>query len=189
MSYVTPVGLDDGRRALVRSTVADSAWIAVVATIAMVAAVLILPQHSNVILRGYLTTVGLLLALKLINSIASYIYGDSVSQGGGFRKPQRNAAKNRQTELLDIEQRVSFAKVSEFDYQSRLRPVVRDIAAQRLAANWHIHLSNDPGVAKERLGSDLWDEIQGSPSLIDPREQRGMTVPRLRAIVERLESI
>ena len=189
MSYVTPVGFDGGRRALVRSTLSDSALIAASTTIAMVAALLLVAQHTDVILKGYIVAVGLLLGLKLISSFASYVYADSTSQGRGSDKSPRNAEPNRPTELLDIEGRVSFAKGSAFDYQSRLRPVVRDIAARRLAANWHIDLLHEPEAAKARLGSDLWEEIQDAPGLGDPREQPGPTIVRLRAIVERLESI
>lgn len=189
MSYVTAVGSDDGRRALVRSTLTDSALIAAATTIAMVAAVLIVPQHTDVILKGYIAGIGLLLGLKLINSLASHAYADSTPPGRGSGKPPRNAPPNRPTELLDIEGRVSLAKVSAFDYQSRLRPIVRDIAAQHLAANWHIDLLHNPEAAEARLGSDLWEEIQDAPWLGDPREQPGPTVARLRAIVERLESI
>jgi hypothetical protein len=189
MSYVTPVGFDDGRRALVRSTLTDLALITASTTIAMAAALLLVPQYTDVILKGYIAGVGLLLGLKLINSLGSYVYADSTPQGRGSGKPPRNAAPNRPTELLDIEGRVSLAKVSAFDYQSRLRPVVRDIAAQRLAANWHIDLLHKPEAAEARLGSDLWEEIQDAPGFGDPREQPGPTVARLRAIVERLESI
>jgi hypothetical protein len=189
VSYVTPVGFDDGRRALVRSTLIDSGLIAASATIAMVGALLMVPQHTDVILKGYIAGLGLLLGLKLINSLAAYVYGDHKSQGRGGGRPPRNVAPNRPTELLDIEGRVLFAKMSAFDYQSRLRHVVRDIAAQRLAANWHIDLLQEPEAAEARLGSDLWEEIQDAPGLGDPREQPGPTIARLRAIVERLESI
>jgi hypothetical protein len=189
VSYVTPVGFDDGRRALVRSTLTDLALIAGPSTIAMVAALLMVPQHTDVIFKVYIAGVGLLLCLTLINSLASYVYHDSTSRGRGSGKPRRNAAPNRPAQLLEIEGRVSFARVSAFDYQSRLRPVVRDIAAQRLAANWHIDLFDNPAAAEARLGSDLWGEIQDATVLGDPREQPGPTVARLRAIVERLESI
>jgi hypothetical protein len=189
MSYVTPVGFDDGRRALVRSTLTDSALIAASTTIAMAAALLIVPQHTDVILKGYIAGTGLLWGLKLINNLASHAYADSTPPGRGGGKPPRNAPPNRPTELLDIEGRVYLAKVSAFDYESRLRPVVREIAAQHLAANWHIDLVLEPEAAQARLGSDLWEEIQDEPGLGDPREQPGPTVARLRAIVERLESI
>ena len=189
MSYVTPVGFDDGRRALVRSTLSDSALIAASGTIAMGAALLMVPQHTDVIVKSYIAGVGLLLSLKLINSIASFVYADSTPRGRGGGKPPRNAAPNRPIGLLDLEGRVSFAKLSAFDYQSRLRPVVREIATQRLAASWHLDLLHNPEAAEERLGSELWEAIQETPGLGDPREQPGPTVARLRAIVERLESI
>jgi len=189
VSYVTPVGPDDGRRALVRSIVTDSLWIAALTTTAMVVVLLTVPQHGDVILKGYLAAIGLLLGLKLISSIAAFVYSDSSPKAGGTGRRSRNAAPNRPTDLVDIEHRVSWAKVSRFDYQSRLRPVVRDIAAQRLAANWHIDLAREPEVAKARLGSALWDQIEDIPSLDDPREQRGTTITQLRAIVESLESI
>jgi hypothetical protein len=187
MSYVTPVGLDDGRRSLVRSTVVDSALIAVPATIAGVAALLIVPQHPDAILKGYLAVVGLLIGLVLLNRLSGSIYRDPTSKRTG--KAPRTAGPNRPAALLEIEQRVSFAKVSAFDYQGRLRPLLIDIATQRLAASAHIDLSQQPDAAKALLGSAVWEEIQGAAGAGDPRDQPGMTAPRLRVIVDRLESI
>jgi hypothetical protein len=172
-----------------RRTVIGAAVITALATLVMGAALLLFPEQGALVLKVYFTVLGLLLCLRLIREAGAYVYGDGGSAVVQRNQRIRRPLPNWPADLFELADRVSLARVSAFDYQSRLRPFLRDLAAQRLAARWNVDLSRQPGEAERRLGHDLWNEIQDVPNTDDLRDRPGPSIARLRTLVDGVESI
>jgi hypothetical protein len=100
---------------------------------------------------------------------------------------RRLARAPRPQRLGELERDVGFALGQAIDVE-RLRPVLREVAAQRLAAHG-IDLDLDPGPAAARLGTELWELVRQDHALPRDRHGPGIEPAALRAIVERLEGL
>lgn len=184
---ITRTGLRDRGRAVVRRNAIAPLVLGALATILMVFALLVFPDRTNLVLRIYIVLLGLL-GFWLFIGVVSEVH--SVGRRSwielALRRPPPEVEKLQ--ELKDIEFSVSSAQWSAFDYYHRLRPLLRKMAAQRLAAHWHIDLDADPQAARARLGDAVWEAIAGA-ELSDDRDRRGPTIATLRAVVSALESL
>jgi hypothetical protein len=183
---ITPIGREDRRHAFVRQTVIRS--VVIVTTTAIGALIALAPfgDHEDLVIRAAFAIGGVLVALTLLNGFASYLYGGR--EGTLERRPQRGA-ESWPTDLLDIEGRVTLSKVSAFDSQMRLRPLLREIAARRLEANRHLDIEKQAARAREALGAELWDEVQPVVPSRDQRDLPGPTTAAIVRLVDKLESI
>ncbi|MER3486147.1 MAG: hypothetical protein C4345_09425, partial [Chloroflexota bacterium] len=70
------------------------------------------------------------------------------------------------------------------EFQARLRPSLRDIAAQRLATYRSIDIDAEPDDARAMLGEKVW-------ALLEMREQDGpgIALGELQMVVDALESL
>ena len=189
MSIVTPVGIEDARRKLTRHTVIDAAVVLGVATGTAIAGLILFPQYSSAVLRVYFAALGLFIGLQTVRNFATYAFGGEVSTPGRRRRPH-GRFPNWPSELFELEARVSLAKVSAFDYQSRLRPLLRELAAQRLAARWNIDLATQQSAARAHVRDALWAELEDAPA--DARDLRfvpGPSLARIRDFIADLEAI
>jgi hypothetical protein len=104
------------------------------------------------------------------------------------RRWTRRPAPAPSADLATIEQLVSIAQSSAADVHLRLRPVLRRIAAGKLAPR-RIVLDRDPEAARAALGEELWDIVRpGRPAPADPRGP-GLSLSRLTALVGTLEAL
>jgi len=109
------------------------------------------------------------------------------------RRPHRRrgpgaTASPRPADLEQIERLVSIAQGSASDVHLQLRPLLRLIAAGKLARR-QIVLDRDLGAARMVLGDDLWELVNPErPPPTDPRAP-GISLTRLTASVEKLDSL
>lgn len=91
--------------------------------------------------------------------------------------------------LVAIERLVILAEAASFDLHYRLRPILREIAAQRLADSRGLRLDRGGPQVERVLGEGLWELVRpdrpGPESRFDP----GVRPQDLRRAIERLESI
>jgi hypothetical protein len=93
------------------------------------------------------------------------------------------------TDLAAVERLLSLSVASAEDEHTRLRPLVTEIARQRLADHTGVRLDGDPNAAAEAVGPDVWELARpGRPAPPD-RRSRGIETARLRRVVESLERI
>lgn len=184
---ITPTGQADLRQAFVRQTVAGSVLIVMLTAAGTVAGLALFGDHSDVVLRAGFAAGGVLLGLSLLNGFASYLYGGA--HDGSRRRPHRGADRSWPAELLEIEARVSLGKVSAFDHQSRLRPLLREIARQRLEASRHVDVEKHPDRARPLLSAELWDELQPMAPSRDLRDSPGPATAAIVRLVDEIESI
>ncbi|HET7339314.1 MAG TPA: hypothetical protein VFK22_07180 [Candidatus Dormibacteraeota bacterium] len=184
---ITPTGQADVRHVFVRQTVIGSLLIVTMTAIGAVAGLAVFREHAELVIRAALAIGGVLVALSVLNSFASYLYGGDAD--GLRRRRSQGAVRSWPAELLEIEARVSLAKVSAFDHHSRLRPLLREIARQRLEASRHVDIDRDPDQVKELLGAELWRELQPMSLSRDLRESPGPTTAAIERLVDGIESI
>jgi hypothetical protein len=97
----------------------------------------------------------------------------------------------RPRSLKDVELAVRLAcsRNGEYDVYYRLRPVLRDLAEQRLRSHRLIDLDGNVKAARGLLGDDLWDLVRSDAPAPRERSGRGVAVSRLAEWVERLEAL
>ena len=84
---------------------------------------------------------------------------------------------------------VSMAVSSAEDEFVRLRPLVRDIARQRLADHTGVRLETAPDAAAALVGPEVWELLRPDRQRPADQHARGIQPARLRAVVEALERI
>lgn len=184
---ITPIGDADLRHAFVRGAVIRSVVIVTMTAAGAAIALALFGDHADIVIRAAFAVGGALLALTAVNSFASYLYGGPGAAWG--RRPQRGTDRSWPGELLEIEARVSLARVSAFDNQSRLRPLLRELAARRLDANRHLDIEKQADQARHVLGAELWDEIRPVAPSRDLRDSPGPTSAAIKRLVDKIESI
>jgi hypothetical protein len=103
----------------------------------------------------------------------------------------RRGRRERQAapDLAAVDRLLSMAVASAADEYARLRPLVGDIAAQRLADHAGVRIETAPDVAAAMLGPEVWEVIRPDRQRPPDAHARGIPVERLRPIVEALERI
>jgi hypothetical protein len=114
--------------------------------------------------------------------------GSSSSPFDAALRPPRHRSE-RPDELVHLEQRLALAQTTAFDAHYRLRPVVREIAAQRLWARHAVVLDEDPGRAEALLGADVWELAR--PDRPPPREPfaPGPGAVGIERVIAKLEQV
>jgi hypothetical protein len=102
-------------------------------------------------------------------------------------RPRRGSGAN--AELAAVDRLLSVSISSAEDEHVRLRPVVRDIAAQRLADHAGVRMEAAPDAAAAILGPEAWELVRPDRPPPADRRARGIAPARLRAVVESLERI
>ena len=92
-------------------------------------------------------------------------------------------------DLAAVDRLLSLSVSSAEDEHARLRPLVTDIARQRLADHSGVRLDGDPEAAAAAVGPELWELVR--PDRPPPTDRRGRGIPQaeLRKVVESLERI
>ena len=92
-------------------------------------------------------------------------------------------------ELERMEREVTLGLATAFDLHYRLRPRLRRIATELLAARRGIDLDGSPDAARRALGDDAWEIVRGD--LEPPRERfaPGLDIASLRLAVAALEGL
>jgi hypothetical protein len=101
---------------------------------------------------------------------------------------QRPPRSQRFGQLESVADALDLAEVSSFDLHNTLRPIVREIAAARLARHG-VSLDRQPERAREVLGAQAWDLVRPDREAPARGSGRGCSRDDLRAIVDSLEAV
>jgi hypothetical protein len=107
------------------------------------------------------------------------------------RSRERRRARPRRTlpgDLGAITELVAAGRSSAADVHRRVRPLLRDIAAAKLARRG-VGLDRDPEPARELLGEELWELVRANRPSPPPRDAPGITIAELTALTDRLEAL
>ena len=104
------------------------------------------------------------------------------------REPEKPEEPQPIAELDRIDRLVVLGGANEFDLHYRLRPLLRQIAAERLYDRYGIDLDTDPERARPMLGEELW-EIVRPDRQVGRRSWPGLPPAELAGHVARLEQL
>jgi hypothetical protein len=104
------------------------------------------------------------------------------------RRPERPERPSAVGELERIDRLVVLGCANAFDLHFRLRPLLRDLARERLHAGHGVELDRHPERARPLLGEELWEVVRPERE-IGRRSGPGLPPAALAQLVERLEAL
>jgi hypothetical protein len=84
---------------------------------------------------------------------------------------------------------LELATFSAFHLHTRVRPVLRDIAAHRLRARYGVELDREAARARELIGEQAWELVRPDRPPSADRLGRGPNLAQLARVVDELEAI
>ena len=100
----------------------------------------------------------------------------------------RTPAPQPTTDVAD-ERDVVLSRLNAFHYYIRVRPVLRELAEQRLRARFGVELDREAERARELVASHAWDVIRPDARPPQDRLARGPSVEEQRVVIEELERL
>jgi hypothetical protein len=161
---------------------------AVFATLVLFAALAFRPVGAAVALDGYVLLLGGVVLLALVRVTTE-------TDPDALRSPYEQAleppadSRERPPELARVEREVALGVANSFYEHYRLRPLLREIAAQRLESRLAVDLDAPRREAREALPEHAWELLHAERDPPRDRHASGMPVERLRAIVDALERL
>jgi hypothetical protein len=171
-----------------KQLVAGVALGAALASGALVVARVLEPGRRELELDIYVLTVG---AIALLAAILATRRAFPIEERSAIAEAldREERPSVRPPDLERTERMVSMAATTAFDLHFRLRPVLREVAEQRLADRRGLRLdSGDPRV-QEACGEELWEVVRPDREAPDHRYQPGLEPGALERVVARLEQI
>ena len=104
------------------------------------------------------------------------------------RDPEKPEEPQPIAELDRIDRLVVLGAANEFDLHYRLRPLLRDLAADRLSAGHGVSLDGQPERAQQLLGEELWELVRADRE-VGRRSGPGVAPAALAGFVDRLEKL
>jgi hypothetical protein len=166
--------------------VVRAAGIAVLATVGLAVALVVRPGDSGLAAEAYVLLVGALGMALLAQAVAGLFPAAPPSRIESASRPRRK--DKRLAGLERIERELEMATQSAFDTHYRLRPLLRELAATRLARRG-VDLDAPGGRAEELLGPDAWSFVR--PDLVRPTEHHaaGVRLATVERAVDALERL
>lgn len=140
------------------------------------------PVSRTLLVHAYvLVLAGLVLAAL----VAALPTARSSAFDAALRRPRPQEARPPQLER--VERNVTLGVANAFDFHLRLRPLLRDAAAARLAAARGVDLDGPAGRAA--VGEEAWELLRPDREPPDDRFAAGIPEQRLRRLVDVLETL
>lgn len=103
-------------------------------------------------------------------------------------RPHVRPPRSLPGDLRTITELVAGGRSTAAEVHRRVRPLLRDIAAAKLARRG-IGLDRDPRHARELLGEELFELVRADRPAPLTRDAPGMTLAELSALTDRLEAM
>ena len=141
----------------------------------------------DILLDVYLLAMGGVLLLALVRT--TRVKAPAAEPSQFDRARERMEALPADSGELTLVRELELSKMSAFHLHVRLRPVLREIAAHRLRKRYGVELADEPGRARELIGSAAWEIVR--PERPPPRDRlaTGPSFAQLREVVDELEKV
>ena len=93
----------------------------------------------------------------------------------------------RESGELTLVRELELSTYNALHFHSRLRPLLRDIAAHRLRAHYGVELDAEAGRARELVGKEAWEVVRPDRPPPADRMAAGPTLTELGVVVDELE--
>ena len=164
----------------------DLLGLAALTTIVLGVLLVLRPFSRELALHLYLLALG---AIVMLGAVAATRAAVPERRRSAFDAALRHRppADARPPQLERLERAVTLGVAGAFDFHARLRAVLRDVAVTRLAVERGIDLDSPAGRAA--LGDEAWELLRPDREPPDDRFAAGISPARLRALLDRLESL
>ena len=97
--------------------------------------------------------------------------------------------RTRPAELIRVERDIVLGTTNAGHFHARLRPVLSEAAAARLAARHGIDLRRQPDAARRLLGDEVWEVVRPDREAPADLYTPGLPIRDVGRVVESLESL
>jgi hypothetical protein len=156
-------------------------------TLLLVALMLAFPGRRATFVGAYELVIGAIAVGALLGSLRT-LRPEPWARSPFDRGRDKPAGPASIDQLTRIDRLVVLGCSSAFDLHYRLRPLLRELTAERLHASHGVDLDRQPDRARPLLGDELWSVVRADRQL-DHRYGPGLPTPELADIVERLEAL
>ena len=142
----------------------------------------------DALLEVYLLGIGGVLLLALVRTTSGTASGIAASDFDRALADMSRRYPSDSGELSlvhDVQQSVA----GTFHLHTRLRPILREIAAHRLSMRFGVDLDREHERARELIGGDAWELVRPGRPPPDDRLAAGPPASHLSKVVEELERI
>jgi hypothetical protein len=171
----------------VRSTAIRIGAGASLATALLVVLAIAFPGKRTIFLGVYVLVLGVFLLSGLVGSFRT-LRPRAWERSPFDRRPDRPEPAFAIDELARIDRLVVLGGANAFDLHYRLRPLLRELAADRLSAGHGVSLDREPDRAQRLLGDELWELVRADRQ-VGRRTGLGVAPAELAGFVERLEAL
>jgi len=157
-------------------------------TVALAVLLIVLPGRSELLLHVYALAIA---AIALVHLVKAVRTAQPVAAASPFDAAlrERTTRDERLPELARVEREVSLGMATAFDLHYRLRPPLRRIAGELLAARRGIDLDGSPEAARRALGDETFEIVRADREQPRDRYGPGLDPAALRAVVTSLEAL
>ena len=159
-------------------------WAAALGALPLVLAFIFLPGRRALALDLFLLLIGSAAVFALVRALAEAAPAPEPESTVRLRRLSQSLP-----ELERTERAVLLSASNAFDVHYRLRPILREIAAQRLASRRGLTLDADQAASRALLGEDTWELVRPEREPPDLRFGPGVPAAELREVVAALERI
>jgi hypothetical protein len=164
------------------------AWSSTAAAVALVV-LLALPRLSRS--RSLAIWVVLTAALVLVALVRHARQRDGQRPGRRFEEAlrRRKPVTAQPEELLRMDREIVLGAADADHAHRQLLPLLRTVAAARLAGRHGVELERRSETARSLLGEDVWELLR--PDRPEPADRHGPGIPRdqIAAVIERVEAL
>ena len=158
-----------------------------VPTLVLLAILAFLPGRIELAIRVYaLVVAGVALALMVAVLRRAYPRATPLRVSANRRGASRRGVP---AVLARLEQEVALGAAGSFDLHHHLRPRLRALTGELLAARRRLSLDGDTEKAREALGEETWELVRSDHLPPEDRLARGITPEALSRVVTSLERI
>ena len=164
--------------------VKSAAWAAAVGLVPLLVVLWFLPGRRGLAVDVFLLFVAAGAVLALVRALAEAAPRATAEPAA---RPRR--LLQRLPELERTERAVLLAASNAFDVHYRLRPILREIAGQRLASRRGLALERDTAASRAVVGEETWELVRPDREPPHLRFGPGVGARELAKVVDSLERI
>jgi hypothetical protein len=157
------------------------------ATAILLTLVVLVPSRQSLFVGIYELVLAAIAIGTLLGSFRT-LEPEAWMQSPFEREPEKPEQPQSIAELDRIDRLVVLGSANEFDFHYRLRPVLRQVAAERLYGLYGFELDRDSERARPLLGDELWEAVRPDRK-VGRRAGPGLPAAELAAHVARLEQL
>jgi hypothetical protein len=170
-----------------RGTLIRVGAMVMLATVVLLALVVAIPSRRTLFGAVYVLLLGVIAVGKLVGSFRT-LEPEPWGRSPFGREQEKPEQPSPIAELERIDRLVVLGAANEFDLHYRLRPLLRQLAGDRLYGRHGVELDEDPQRSRQLLGDQLW-ELVSADRQVGRRTGPGLASQDLAAHVDRLERL